>query len=131
MRSLADALPSSHVHARSPLTGPPPGYVSPLEDQGFDRYAAHPAAPASHQEEGRATTIGSSNDGSSPKANDYIPLGYARPPREVQWNREGPAMRTHGIAWLREGEAEALPDRPVGPRMVQARPPRAAFVEAG
>lgn len=58
----------------------------------------------------------------------YVPPGFPKPTREVPWNREGPAMRTHGVAWLRESEiGEAgLPATPKGARWDVARPPGVA-----
>ncbi|RXK37925.1 hypothetical protein M231_04814 [Tremella mesenterica] len=180
------------------------GYIHPLSDEGYDRYATHPAAPAPgridrprqnlssllnmnidpnspsqisptvQNEESRTpkqlpTTPGvlspfnhtrrsnsmadvGNNDyesgervgrkvrskvSSSQTAettqkqqnNIYLPMGYPDPTRELAWNREGPPMKRHGVAWLRPDVP--LPDSPSGPRWTQARPPRVDVVMGG
>jgi hypothetical protein len=119
MKSIADAL--AQTEARRP-----PKYMSPSADEGYDRYAAHPAVLS-------PTTVNRSQnqqrDSAPTGQTEYIPMGYARPTREIEWNRDGPAMRTHGVAWKRE--ADVLPVAPEGPRWVQARPPRAVEVQSG
>ncbi|KAK8853308.1 hypothetical protein IAR55_004012 [Kwoniella newhampshirensis] len=122
----------------------PPGYISPLADDGYDRHSPHPAAPVPERAERQLRTTRSHQSSSQPseagrqtsqsvstKPENYIPIGYARPVNEIPWNRTGPAMKTHGIAWLREGNPEALPDGPEGPRWEIARPPRAGQVLGG
>ncbi|WVQ84591.1 hypothetical protein IAT38_006745 [Cryptococcus sp. DSM 104549] len=124
----------------------PIGYISPLADEPYDRYAAHPSAPAPDRLD-RALHGGSSPSYAGthtetesllrppqerpPSNGEYLPLGYARPVRDVAWNREGPAMKTHGIAWLREGDPGRLPEGPEGPRWAVARPPRGEHVLGG
>ena len=75
----------------------------------------------------------SSSTGTSPlpaqRQTTYLPVGYPDPTRDLKWNREGPAMRTHGIAWMRD--VVDLPDGPAGPRWVQARPPRVDVTQGG
>ncbi|WWD19738.1 hypothetical protein CI109_104202 [Kwoniella shandongensis] len=115
----------------------PPGYISPLGDDLYDRYSPHPAAPVPEWMERQLRTshsqpsLSKRSPSSTTKQEDYIPIGYARPVKELAWNRTGPAMKTYGIAWLREGEAESLPEGPKGPRWEVARPPRAEQVQGG
>ena len=124
----------------------PPGYISPLEDEPYDRYSTHPAAPAPDRVDravGQAVDTIPAVMSVSPVhprtdtqfvensgAQSYLPVGYARPTKDFPWNRDGPAMKTYGVAWQRDAGG-ALPDAPEGPRWVQARPPRAQVVQGG
>ncbi|OWZ33453.1 sulfite reductase (NADPH) hemoprotein beta-component [Cryptococcus neoformans AD2-60a] len=123
----------------------PAGYVSSLFDDPYDRYATHPNAPTPDGIE-KLLSLSSSPSPSiskppstplrplqpkAPKDGDYIPPGFAKPTKNLSWNRDGPAMRTYGIAWKREGDPEKLPEGPEGPRWVQARPPRVDHVLGG
>ncbi|WRT70110.1 uncharacterized protein IL334_007104 [Kwoniella shivajii] len=120
------------------VTDTPFGYVSPLDDDEYDPYAAHPAASPSgspHRHPPSSLHNFSERDISETRSNkspsvrkEYIPPGYARPTRDLEWNRVGPAMKTHGIAWLREGDPRQLPSAPRGPRYEVARPPRVDHV---
>ncbi|WWC85807.1 uncharacterized protein L201_000674 [Kwoniella dendrophila CBS 6074] len=118
----------------------PAGYISPLEEHFYDDDEAHPAFASrpytpktpesqylSRSDSGSQVNRDGNSDNEqvqfpTPKKN-YMPPGFAKPTREVKWNREGPAMRTHGIAWLREGDPNNLPTSPKGPRYIIARPP--------
>lgn len=142
LRSLHDALPSPGSRAGTdqstpPQTAPLPGYVLPLSDDGYDRYTAHPAAPVSLRADTNSDTISNLNRpprGAGLKhvtADTYRPPGFPKPLKDIEWNRDGPAMRTYGIAWLREAEADTLPGRPAGPRWIQARPPASAVQSGG
>jgi hypothetical protein len=113
-----------------------------LSHEGYDRYAAHPAAPAVLSAGNRTISIGivtqtspSGPDDRQVESEEYrdggcLPLGYSRPTREIGWNRDGPAMKTYGVAWGRKA-GPVLPDGPRGPSWVQARPPRAELVLGG
>lgn len=136
VRSLRDALPDVDPSLPSaPMTAPAVGggYVGPTSDEGYDRYTAHPAAPVPPRVDVSAEKLAEAAKpptGAGLKhvtRDTYRPPGLPKPLKEIGWNRDGPAMRTHGIAWLREGTAEALPGRPAGPRWIQARPPASAL----
>ncbi|OCF32399.1 hypothetical protein I316_05824 [Kwoniella heveanensis BCC8398] len=128
------------------------GYIPPLSDDEYDRYQAHPApppGPGSGTFESRSSphspTTSSLAPSTGPDHNtpplgadvmpappkEYIPPAFPKPTRDVAWNRTGPAMKTHGIAWLREGEVGELPQAPKGPRYIVARPPRAETISGG
>ncbi|RSH91339.1 hypothetical protein EHS25_009638 [Saitozyma podzolica] len=138
---LSAVLPSESAGGRTKFDKPV-GYVSPLSHEGYDRYAAHPAAPAVLSAGNRTISIGIVTQTSPSGPDDrqveseeyrdrgYLPLGYARPTREIGWNRDGPAMKTYGVAWGRKA-GPVLPDGPRGPSWVQARPPRAELVLGG
>ncbi|GFZ48819.1 hypothetical protein JCM24511_06568 [Saitozyma sp. JCM 24511] len=138
---LSAVLPSESAGGRTKFDKPV-GYVSALSHEGYDRYAAHPAAPAVQSAGNRTmpnglatqTSAGGLDDGQVEtdeyRDGGYLPLGYARPTREIGWNRDGPAMKTYGVAWGRKA-GPALPDGPRGPSWVQARPPRAELVLGG
>lgn len=178
MNPLAFALPAesivdpvSKVRAREDSG---PGYISPLDDDPYDRYTAHPAAPTppradqhvntlprspgSHQvsptvsllrvptpPSGGAASVASETRSlargavisetarsmGAPKV--YTPLGHPLPKRHLPWNREGPAMRTHGVAWVRQDQVgeNGLSVAPAGPRWDVARPPRGEMVTGG
>lgn len=139
MRSLRSALRDiDQPPPAVPLTAPPTatGYIAPNTDDGYDRYTAHPAAPVPPRID---TATASSGPATPPRgaglkhvtADTYRPPGLPKPLKEIGWNRDGPAMRTYGIAWLREGDADALPGAPAGPRWIQARPPASAATAQG
>ncbi|WWD03779.1 hypothetical protein V865_001835 [Kwoniella europaea PYCC6329] len=128
--------PNSSRSRTSSVTGlsakKPVGYISPMDNEEYDPYEAHPAAPVPDRTDRHVNSAGlnvsetspSPQTPLSPAKKEYVPPGFAKPTREVPWNREGPAMKTHGIAWLREGDPHALPTAPKGPRWDVARPPR-------
>ncbi|CAD6568750.1 MAG: hypothetical protein TREMPRED_004744 [Tremellales sp. Tagirdzhanova-0007] len=136
-----------------------PGYIPPFSEQGYDRYAAHPAAPVPDRLD-RDYSAGQfssaplrANDGvvtsTEPGVNGvarvdqidvkakgettktYLPLGYATPPRDMVLNRTGPAMARHGVAWGRHEDGLILPDVPEGPRWLVAKPPRDGEMRGG
>ena len=128
MRNMVDALSQSDSRR-------PEKYLSPSAAEGYDRYVAHPAIPSpttidrsAQQQQLQREAFGSQPVSGTQNA-EYIPLGYARPTRELEWNRDGPAMKTHGVAWKRD--AAVLASAPEGPRWVQARPPREMAVQGG
>ena len=139
MNSLRNALPDQPVNAtRSKRLTAPPGYISPLTPDGYDRYTTHPAAPVPERtrrmtqngHRPQPTEVIEPSPQSHPDVKEapntppvYLPLGYARPPRELEWNRDGPAMKTYGVAWKRDPGGD-LPGEPAGPRWTVARPPR-------
>ncbi|WWC72128.1 uncharacterized protein I206_106088 [Kwoniella pini CBS 10737] len=121
----------SQIHRKKPV-----GYVSPVDDDLYDPYEAHPAAPVAERSDRQSLPPSQASaslevGGQSSIVKQYVPPGFAEPTREVPWNREGPAMKTHGIAWLREGDPQELPTAPKGPRWEVARPPRPENVQGG
>lgn len=160
LSTLSRALPDSSVTSptsssfTTSTTRMPTGYISPTQNDGYDRYAAHPAGPTPSEFTSRSgvelrtaespsgipPTSPSLTSPTSPADTTYfpegdsvlyLPLGYARPTKEIGWNREGPAMKTHGVAWNRHQEGMVLPETPDGSRWIQARPPRAEMVAGG
>ncbi|WWC64722.1 uncharacterized protein I303_107333 [Kwoniella dejecticola CBS 10117] len=133
--SPISTAPSRRTSVTDIIDKKPTGYVSPMDDDLYDPYEAHPAAPASQHS--ARQSIPSRNSASldfaqkPPVTKQYIPPGFAKPTRSVPWNREGPAMKTHGIAWMREGDPQELPTAPKGPRWDVARPPRAENMKGG
>lgn len=133
MRALNEALPPV------PQTAPLHGYIPPDSEHGYDPYEAHPApAPAPTTSTPTASLDKSKAPTKPPGAglkhvtpDSYRPPGFPKPVKELAWNREGPAMKTHGVAWLREAEPDALPCGPAGPRYIQARPPAVAVQNGG
>lgn len=121
MQNMAGPLANSDARR-------PQQYMSPSADEGYDRYVAHPAVTSPTTTTSsimkNRPEIGARSVSANviPASKEYIPLGFARPTRDVAWNRDGPAMKTHGVAWHRE--ADILPLAPEGPRWTQARPPR-------
>ncbi|KAK1927367.1 hypothetical protein DB88DRAFT_477765 [Papiliotrema laurentii] len=110
----------------------PPGYISPISDDMYDRYSTHPAAPQPDRSDRHGSQrMNHSSSGSTGDGFHYLPPGYARPTKDLEWNRDGPAMKTYGIAWKRHRDDIVLPHGPAGPRWVQAKPPRAAVVMGG
>ncbi|WVQ77489.1 hypothetical protein IAR50_007175 [Cryptococcus sp. DSM 104548] len=121
------------------------GYVPPLVDDPYDRYASHPAAPTpdmveKHLASGFSAPISPSTSSGprlrppqpkAKKSGEYTPPGFPKATKDFPWNRDGPAMKTYGIAWCREGEADQLPLGPEGPRWIQARPPRVDHIMGG
>lgn len=140
-RKIALNFPVVHSEERNSSAE----YVSPLFDDPYDRYATHPNAPTPDRIEkllslspypSPSTAKPSSTplrppQPKAPKDGHYTPPGFAKPTKNLSWNRDGPAMRTYGIAWKREGDPEKLPEGPEGPRLVQARPPRVDHVLGG
>lgn len=133
LRSLQSALPDiDHPLPTAPVRAS--GYIPPSTDDGdgYDRYTAHPAAPTPRRAEPSSRPTGADPPRGAGlnhvTADTYRPPGLPKPNKEIPWNRDGPAMRTYGIAWLREGDVEALPGGPAGPRWIQARPPASAAV---
>lgn len=124
-----------HTHSHSQSTPDSPEEV-------YDRYSTHPAAPVPDRADRYvySPSAGSSKSRApvSPSPTDmilvgdaYLPVGYARPVKELEWNRDGPAMKTYGVAWKRHTEDLVLPKGPEGPRWVQARPPRVDVLSGG
>ena len=125
MQALNAALPPV------PQTAPLQGYIPPDSEDGYDPYEAHPApanAVLTHSVEKPKAANKPPGAGLKHVSPDsYRPPGFPKPVKELAWNREGPAMKTHGVAWLREAELDALPGGPAGPRYIQARPPALAI----
>ncbi|TYJ52895.1 hypothetical protein B9479_006483 [Cryptococcus floricola] len=118
------------------------GYIPPLADDPYDRYASHPSTPTPDYVEKQLASSALSPSSSSTsrlrppqpkaeKAGEYTPPGFPKATKDFPWNRDGPAMKTYGIAWCRDGEADQLPLGPEGPRWTQARPPRADHTMGG
>lgn len=129
--SSQDPLKLTSLGAALPFSTPSAGYISPLAmEEEYDPYMAHPAAlsptSALHSYHGRISVQpeDTSEIASGPDipTGEYVPPGFPKPTQNTPWNREGPAMKTHGIPWQRD--VETLPFVPRGPRWVQARPPR-------
>jgi len=139
MAPLANPLPEQPQEALTHLNSgkrsrSETSYVSPLSRDGYDRYAAHPNVPT--DETDRYTTHASSptitQEGNAAAMKpEYVPVGSAAPTKELAWNRDGPAMKTHGVAWKRHSENLVLPKGPQGPRLIQAKPPRVDIVTGG
>ena len=137
LKSLAGTLPSASHTTKQPshrLRRESIGYVHPLSHDGYDRYTAHPATPCpartAREQPGTSTTTRQSTP-LPPPMTEYRPMGYAPLTRAVPWNRDGPAMKTHGVAWKKHTEGLVLPQGPAGPRWQQAGPPRAEAVVGG
>ena len=153
MSSVSSALPMPETPRHHPLGSPfiprqaPASLRTPLnlghrtrdDEVGYDPYTMHPAAatpPRADREAVKDTMVPVT--GLAPPAPEgkypngvYFPPGYAKPTKNLEWNRDGPAMRTHGVAWKRHNDELVLPDRPKGPRWLQARPPRTTVVTGG
>lgn len=122
-------LPRSADFASSTLnstihTGTTDGYIPPLSQIPYDRYAPHPASPTTNISSQTPIPFQTQAQSQQRIHQEYLPPGYADPTREIEWNRDGPAMKTYGVAWKRDvpgGPGLAL--GPSGPRWVQARPP--------
>ncbi|ODO11382.1 hypothetical protein I350_00161 [Cryptococcus amylolentus CBS 6273] len=120
----------------------PMGYIPPLADDPYDRYASHPSSrtPDFVEKHLASSTLSPSTFSTSrlrppqpkaEKAGEYTPPGFPKATKDFPWNRDGPAMKTYGIAWCRDGEADQLPLGPEGPRWTQARPPRVDHTMGG
>ena len=109
------------------------GYSCEEEDEEDGSYMMHPAAPTSlRPDTNRKEPATPAAPRSPPPKKEYIPLGYADPTRQdIEVNRDGPAMKTYGVAWKRHYDGIVLPPRPSGPSFVQARPPRPDLIEGG
>jgi hypothetical protein len=128
MGAMQDALPPA------PATASPGGHFPqfPEDNDGdYDRYTAHPAIPAhSRADSGRQTPL--RMDVKTITAAEYRPPCFPPvPSKNLKWNREGPAMKTHGIAWMRDAPEGPLPSGPQGPRWAQARPPNLDLPQDG
>jgi hypothetical protein len=132
LSELRDALPSTS----SPIASTPNGYgTARTEEEDFDRYTAHPAVSVPP----RMDITAGSSPATSPrrmdvkdvKPADYRPPAFPAPTKALAWNRDGPAMKTYGVAWKREAPDGQLPSGPAGPRWAQARPPRLDLQQTG
>ena len=130
LSDLSATLPSHTMRPRTKADAPP-GYVSPTSHDTYDRYAAHPAAPPPDRVDRYLNNPTSLTQETGIQPSQYVPIGYATPTREIGWNRDGPAMKTHGVAWNRHTAGMVLPEIPEGPRWIQARPPRDDMVSGG
>lgn len=55
----------------------------------------------------------------------YLTPGFPKPTRAIAWNRDGPTMKSLGIAWHRDVALDAPMSRaPSGPSWQQAAPPK-------
>ena len=155
MSSLSSALPmpstlnqatfgSPFIPRQAPASLRTPlnlGHRTKVDEAGYDPYSMHPAAatpPRADRDTVGDTMVPAPVTGLAPPApagkypnGVYYPPGYAKPTRQVEWNRDGPAMKTHGVAWKKGADDLVLPDRPMGPRWLQARPPRTNVVVGG
>jgi len=140
MQSLGNSLPtpdrdSLHASQAKQYNARKSGYIPPLSDEGYDRYSAHPAEAEDPPRPPRPSPSHAqpplSSVQTSSHSAQYIPVGFASPTKELAWNRDGPAMKTHGVAWNRNIDDLVLPARPQGPRLIQARPPREEMVTGG
>jgi hypothetical protein len=128
MGAMQDALPPA------PATASPSGHFpqSSGDDEGdYDRYTAHPAIPThSRADSGKQSPL--RMDVKTITAAEYRPPCFPPvPSKNLKWNREGPAMKTHGIAWMRDAPEGPLPSGPQGPRWAQARPPNLDLPQDG
>lgn len=128
MSELGAALPPG------PITASPTVYTTSTEQEVYDRYTAHPAAPVPSSRDVAP------NKGAPPlrmdvknvKPGDYRPPCFPGPTNNnLKWNRDGPAMRSHGIPWAGDSPEGQLPTGPAGPRWAQARPPRLDLQHSG
>jgi hypothetical protein len=127
---LADALPSAPITATPGPYTAASGYAPTEEEEGdYDRYMAHPAVPTPSRKEVTAPPM--RMDVKIVKPEDYRPPAFPAPTKPRPWNRDGPAMKTHGVAWGREAPEGQLPTGPAGPRWAQARPPRLDIQQTG
>jgi hypothetical protein len=129
---MVDALPPAPVTATPTHTAMPGSYApTEEEEEDYDRYMAHPAAPSPLPGTARKTAPPLRMDLKIVKPEDYRPPAFPAPTKPLAWNRDGPAMKTHGVAWAREAPEGHLPTGPAGPRWAQARPPRLDFQQTG
>ena len=128
---LAAALPNIPNTASSAYTAMPGSYAQNEEEEDYDRYMAHPAAPSPLPGAAPKTVPPLRMDLKIVKPEDYRPPAFPGPTKPLAWNRDGPAMKTHGVAWAREAPEGQLPTGPAGPRWAQARPPRLDFQQTG
>lgn len=131
LNELADALPPSPITATPGAYTSTPGGYAPTEEEEdeYDRYAAHPAAPTPSRKEITAPPL--RMDLKVVKPEDYRPPSFPAATKALAWNRDGPAMKTHGIAWARKAPEGPLPTGPAGPRWAQARPPNLVVQDRG
>ena len=137
MTSLRSALPRTNkdllphpMWRKRPRSEAPSGYIAPLSCDGYDRYSAHPADTGEIIPDPKSPTIAPTGTAAT-TSTGYIPVGFASPTKDLAWNRDGPAMKTHGVAWKRHTDHLVLPTGPAGPRWTQARPPRVDVVTGG
>ena len=129
---IANALPSAPATATPAYTTHSGTYAQTAEEgEDYDRYMAHPAAPSPLPGTARKTAPPLRMDLKIVKPEDYRPPAFPAPTKPLAWNRDGPAMKTHGVAWAREAPEGQLPTGPAGPRWAQARPPRLDFQQTG
>nr|ODN80125.1 hypothetical protein L203_05933 [Cryptococcus depauperatus CBS 7841] len=133
--------PSSPPISSGPTTASI-GYVSPLEDDTYNRYSSHPASPLPQYVEKHVVSTPPISPSASlepmrppqprpPTDGNYIPPGYPKPTKDLPTNRDGPVMKTYGIGWDKKGDPERLPLAPEGPRWTIARPPNVDQVVGG
>jgi hypothetical protein len=129
---IANALPPAPITATPAYTAMPGSYApTDEEEEDYDRYMAHPAAPSPLPGTARKTAPPLRMDLKIVKPEDYRPPAFPAPTKPLAWNRDGPAMKTHGVAWAREAPEGQLPTGPAGSRWAQARPPRLDFQRTG
>jgi hypothetical protein len=129
---MVDALPPAPITATPAYTAMTGSYApTKEEEEDYDRYMAHPAAPSPLPGTARKTEPPLRMDLKIVKPEDYRPPAFPAPTKPLAWNRDGPAMKTHGVAWAREAPEGQLPTGPAGPRWAQARPPRLDFQRTG
>lgn len=134
LSNMADALPPAPITATpGPYTATVGGYAPTEEEEDdYDRYMARPAAPTPLRNEAVPKTAPPLRmDLKIVKPEDYRPPAFPAPTKPRPWNRDGPAMKTHGVAWGREAPEGQLPTGPAGPRWAQARPPRLDLQQTG
>ncbi|ORX37404.1 hypothetical protein BD324DRAFT_448018 [Kockovaella imperatae] len=137
-------FPSPAIPRQAPLELQSPSNLGPRlahEEPGYDPYSMHPAAPAPPRADRDILStsitqnidppLSASTSSTAERSGTYTPIGYAGPTRPVAWNRDGPAMKTYGVAWKKHVDGLVLPNEPQGPRWIQARPPRSGVVIGG
>ena len=129
---LSEVLPSASVISNpEPYTASLGGYASTDEqEEDYDRYMAHPAAPTISRQEVSAPPP-MRMDVKVVKPEEYRPPSFPAPTKALAWNRDGPAMKTHGVAWKRDAPEGQIPTGPAGPRWAQARPPNLVVQDRG
>ena len=111
---------SHHLRGRSPIMAPS-AYGAGLAVPSVARHlhagsmsSTMTASPAAPQTPSDLPLMGS----------DYAPLGFPKPTRAIAWNRDGPTMKSPGVAWHRDAPPDVpMSPAPEGPSWQQARPP--------
>jgi hypothetical protein len=95
---VADAVPPVPATATPAYTEIPGRYAQTEEEEDdYDRYMAHPAAPSPLPGAAPKTAPPLRMDLKIVKPEDYRPPAFPAPTKPLAWNRDGPAMKTHGV----------------------------------